>query len=197
MWSWLPHHHYHAVTTMATTTMKPKHQCHSAITTPPKTGLRPLSQAQRRRRLPQRRQEVHVDAPPRAQVVQTLLLFYFHILYIRPTTRPVWSSAGPRRARVPLVDAASDPCLGALDPAHFLIFFDQKLERIVFYCHVFSGLFVKNRFIYLMVQLTCRVGLLFILSWNSYTSEKCIMILILYHSISRISNTLKQFLDTK
>lgn len=69
MWSWLPHHHYHAGTTMATTTMKPKHQCHSAITTPPKTGPRPLSQAQRRRRLPQRRQEVHVDAPPRAQVV--------------------------------------------------------------------------------------------------------------------------------
>lgn len=157
MWSWLPHHHYHAVTTMATTTMKPKHQCHSAITTPPKTGPRPLSQAQRRRRLPQRRQEVHVDAPPRAQVVQTLLLFYFHILYIRPTTRPVWSSAGPRRARVPLVDAASHPCLGALDPAHFLIFFDQKLERIVFYCHVFSGLFVKDRFIFFngAINLSC------------------------------------------
>lgn len=145
MWSWLPHHHYHAITTMATTTMKPKHQCHSAITTPPKPRLRPLSQAQRRRRLPQsddcvlprQRQEVYVDAPPRAQVVQTLLLFYFHILYIRPTTRPVWSSAGPRRARVPFVDAASDPCLGALDSAHFLIFFDQKLERTVF-CVMFS-----------------------------------------------------------
>lgn len=152
MWSWLPHHHYHAITTMATTTMKPKHQCHSAITTPPNPRLRPLSQAQRRRRLPQPRRLRATTTTTRSirrcstkgtgRVDSPAVLFPYFVHQAHHTSSMVERrpEARPRSA----CGRGFRPVFGRSRLGSLLDFLRSKTRKDSFLCHVFSDLFLKD-----------------------------------------------------